>query len=87
MIAKHNGRCNDRCGLRIYAGHDEIERGHFGWRHVDCETANLRAQIRERMAAGATADVVWAWLERSEHLTVDQRIDAIFYASRGGGSR
>jgi len=80
MIANFNGKCRDNCGLPIHAGHDEVERGHFGWRHVDCERANVRAQIREKLTEGWTMDSIWTWLERAEHLSMDERVDGIFYA-------
>lgn len=82
MIATKNGKCHDRCGLTIHAGHDEIERGHFGWRHVDCDQASVRSQIRDKLADGWAIDVIWAWLERAEQISLESRIDAIFYASR-----
>ena len=52
MKATYNGKCLDRCGLRIHAEHDEIEAGHYGWRHQDCDRARLEAWVRERFAAG-----------------------------------
>lgn len=80
MVAKFNGKCQDRCGLAIHAGHDEVERGHFGWRHVDCQLASIRAQVRSKVDEGWTPDEIWAWLERSESIDLNARIDAIFYA-------
>lgn len=52
MIAKKTSKCLDRCGLTIHAGHDEIEPGHFAWRHVDCDKAHAFAWVRDRLATG-----------------------------------
>lgn len=80
MVANFNGKCQDNCGLPIHAGHDMIERGHFGFRHVDCELASVRAQVRDKVAENWSQDEIWAWLERSVQLDLNARIDAIFYA-------
>lgn len=83
IVARHDGRCLDRCGLRIHAGHDDIEPGHFGWRHVDCDRAQTEAWVRERMDAGlAVADVQLrlSYLGECTHLTAAQRMDASLYA-------
>lgn len=58
MIATKTTKCLDRCGLTIHQGYDEIEPGHFGFRHVDCDKARAEEWIRERIAAGdQVADV------------------------------
>lgn len=87
LIAKFDGKCQDRCGLRIHAGHDEIERGHFGFRHVDCERAHAEAMVRERVADGWGTERIWAWLNNSPDMTFDQKLDAIAYAGRELGAR
>lgn len=80
MVAKFNGKCQDRCGLVIYAGHDEIERGHFGFRHVDCDRARVEAWARERFAAGDLVSDIQFKLASDPHLTPEQKAAASLYA-------
>lgn len=82
MVAKFNSKCQDRCGLQIHAGHDEIEPGHFGFHHVDCDKARIEAQIRDKVAQGWSDDQIWPWLDASQELDIQQKIDGIFYATR-----
>lgn len=80
MVAKFNSKCQDRCGLPIHAGHDEIERGHYGFRHVDCEQAHLFAWIRERLAAGDLISDVQIKLATTPNLTPELRMTGSIYA-------
>lgn len=79
MVAKFNGKCQDRCGLTIHAGHDEIERGHFGFRHVDCEWASMQRWIRERIDAGDLVSDVQIKLANVGKLNMDTGSYAIDY--------
>ena len=80
MIAKYNGMNQDRCGLPIHAGHDEIEAGHFGFRHVDCDRAQAFAWVRERIAAGDSPSDVQLKLMATPGLAPAARVDASVYA-------
>jgi len=79
-IAQFNGKCQDRCGLRIHAGHDVIEAGHYGWRHADCEQAHLFAWVRDRLAAGDTASDVQIKLLMDRKVTPELRLAGSIYA-------
>jgi hypothetical protein len=76
--ARHASKCQDRCGLAIHVG-DEIEPGHFDWRHVDCDKAQAFAWIRERFAAGDSASDIQIKLLSSRHLSAALRMEASTY--------
>lgn len=75
-VAKYRTKCQE-CGMAIQPG-EEIEPGYRSFRHADCTMASIRRQVQDRTAAGASQADVWAWLNRSPHLTDEQRIAAIF---------
>lgn len=78
--AKYRTKCHE-CGMVINRG-EQIEPGYRSFRHADCTQASIRRQVADRVASGADQDEIWAWLNRSPHLTMDQKIDAIYYAKQ-----
>ena len=76
-IAQYRTKCHE-CGMAIEPG-DEIEPGYRSFRHADCTMASIKRQVQQRTAEGASQAEVWAWLNRSPHLTDEQRMAAIFF--------
>lgn len=80
MVAKFTTKCQDRCGLKIHEGHDEIERGHFGYRHADCERAQVEAWVRARFDAGDDCCDIQFKIAKATHLDADAKMMASCYA-------
>jgi hypothetical protein len=74
--AKYTSKCHE-CGLTIRPG-DAIEPGYRSFRHADCTWASVERQVAEQIAAGRSQAEIWVWLNNAEHLTDQQKLDAIF---------
>jgi hypothetical protein len=76
--AKFTSKCHE-CGLLIAPGED-IEPGYRSFRHADCTQASTRRQVAAKVASGATQQQIWTWLNNTPQMTMDEKIDAIYYA-------
>jgi hypothetical protein len=67
-------------GIVLFLPGEDIEYGYRSFRHADCTLAHTRRSVAAKVASGATQQEIWTWLNNTPQMTMDEKIDAIYYA-------